>query len=82
MHFEALWVPTHNSYLKERRKIFLKRTEMCEPLAAIDDLTIRVMRSNGGKSCTSHRQELPDKKKQNKDEKFLVLSCCIQLIQV
>jgi hypothetical protein len=68
--------------LKERREIFLKRIERCELLAAIDDLTVQVMSSNGGKCLTFHRQELPDKKKQNKDEKFLVLSCCIQLIQI
>jgi len=62
--------------------LFLKRTERCELLAAIDDLTVEIMPSNGGKSRTFHRQELPDKKKQNKEENFLVLSCCIELIQV
>jgi hypothetical protein len=41
------------------------------------------MSSNGDKSRTFHRQELPyNKKEQNKDEKFLVLLCYIQLIQV
>jgi hypothetical protein len=57
-------------YLKERREIFLKIIERCELLAAVYDLTVQVMPSNGGKSRTFHRQELPDKKEQNKDEKL------------
>jgi hypothetical protein len=44
-------------YLKERREIFLKRTEKFVLLAAIDDLTVQIMPNNGGKSRTFHGQE-------------------------